>query len=96
MGDLNVHNTAWNCQRTDVNGDRLMEEMARVGLYVLNEDTKTQGEAGWQDSNLDLIITNDTIYNCIEYRQLNDTWGSDHFPLTMDIGIKSGVYSKKK
>lgn len=65
-------------------------------LYVINEDTKTHvGEARLQDSNLDLIITNKTLYNYIEYRQLCDTWGSDHFPLAISVRVKPDVYSKK-
>lgn len=41
VGDFNTHNVMWNCRRTDVSGNRLMDEMERVELYVMNDDTKT-------------------------------------------------------
>lgn len=51
VGDFNAYNTVWNCHHTDINGDQLIEEVDRAGLYVVNEDTKTHvGDARSQDS----------------------------------------------
>lgn len=67
VGDFNTQNTGWNCQHTDINGDRLTEEIDRARLYVINDDTlRHVREGGYHDSNLDLIIANETICNQID------------------------------
>lgn len=81
VGDFNARNMMWNCRNTDVNGDRLMDEMERAGLSVMNDDTVTHiGDVGCHDSNIDLVVTNDIMGSCVGCKQLNDAWGSDHFP----------------
>lgn len=74
VGDFNTQNTGWNCHYTDINGDRLTEEIDRARLYVINDDIlRHVRERGYHDSNLDLIIANETICNQIDYEQLEDT-----------------------
>lgn len=54
-GDMNAHNTTWNCEETDKNGERLQEIMKEKDLYIVNYDTKTRmGDINRRDSNIDL------------------------------------------
>lgn len=95
MGDFNSHNIMWNCRSTDINGDRLIEELERAGLYVVNDGTVTHiGDGGCQDSNIDLVLNRDDSSNFVRCRQLRDAWGSDHFLLVVDLGVKTSVYCK--
>lgn len=46
-------------------------------------------------SNLDLIFANCGIVNHIKYNQLDNTWGSGHFPLEIALKIKiTSTYQK--
>lgn len=38
-GDINAHNTGWNCPTTDDNGENLMETLEDQGFTCLNIDT---------------------------------------------------------
>lgn len=94
-GDFNSHNHIWNCEETDRNGQILEEEMEEMEMYVVNDDTKSRiGEGGKRDANLDLIFCSEGLVNKIRYVQEEDSWGSDHFPISVEIGIEKKVYSK--
>lgn len=74
VGDFNAHNMMWNCRNTDANGDRLMDEMERADLYMVNDDTQTHiSDVGCHCSNIDLVITNDQMSNYVRCKQLSDT-----------------------
>lgn len=63
---------------------------------MVNTDTKTRiGEVGQKDSNLDLIICNDKLYNKVKYKIEKNSWGSDHFPLKIELKIEIGSYRKR-
>lgn len=88
IGDFNAHNTNWNCEYTDRNGERLQEEMEEEGFFAVNDKTKSRiSEAGSIPSNLDLMFSSENIFELIDYKQKQDTWGSDHYPIEYMIKI---------
>lgn len=63
MGDFNAHNQIWNCHSTDINGERLYEEMENKDMWIINKDTLTRiGEGGKRASNLDLMFCSNDIF----------------------------------
>lgn len=73
IGDFNAHNVAWNCEETDTNGERLLDETEDSNLFVINSDTKSRiGEVGQRDPNIDLILGNAKAMNFVTYDQGED------------------------
>lgn len=96
VGDFNAHNHVWNCERTDRNGENLLEDMEECDLFLVNRDTLNRvGEGGRTNSNLDLGFCSEELIDIMKYSQKDDTWGSDHFPIEFDIGIEMKTYRKK-
>src|SRR5436190_376256 len=80
-GDFNAYNIIWNCEDTDRTGETLWEEIDENELLVVNDCTKSRiGEGGVRNSNIDLMFSTRNIFQVIECNQLDDPWGSDHFP----------------
>lgn len=96
IGDFNAHNRTWNCATTDANGVILANETEEEGLYLINGDTMSRmGEGNDKDSNLDLMFATKGVVDTIKYRQEEDSWGSDHFPVEFEIGQKVEIYRKR-
>lgn len=70
--------------------------MEEKDLYVVNRDTLTRvGEGGRRHSNLDLCFSSEELLYIIKHKQLEDIWGSDHYPIEFVIGITKRIYKKK-
>lgn len=96
VGDYNAHNTVWNCQNTDRNGERLWEVTIDNDIICLNQDTISRiGNVGQESSNIDLIFSTVEIMDKLEYEQIPDSWGSDHHPLEIRINESIIPYRKK-
>lgn len=53
------------------------------GFFCINTDTKSRvGHRGQRDSNLDLLFGTEGVVSRVEYSQIDDTWGSDHHPIS--------------
>lgn len=46
-------------------------------------------------SNLDLVLSTTNMSDKIQVRVSDETWGSDHFPIFVDISIEKNHYEKK-
>lgn len=96
VGDFNAHNTAWNCETTDTNGERLLSEFEDKDMFVVNFDTLSRiGEIGQRNSNLDLIWYNSKILDMITYQMGEDSWGLDHYPVFFKCDISYRMYLKR-
>lgn len=74
VGNFNAHNTNWNCEDTDKNGEILQEEMEEEGFFVVNRNTKSRiSECGSVPSNIDLMFSSEDLFEIITYRQEEDT-----------------------
>lgn len=95
LGDFNAHNRTWNCEATDINGENLYEAMYDEDLICMNPDTMSRlGEVNSLSSNIDLVFSTNRIANEMECGQLDDTWGSDHFPI--EVKLEKGVRTYRK
>lgn len=95
VGDFNAHNTIWNCGDTDKNGEILQKEMEEEGFFVINRNSKSRiSEGGSLPSNIDLMFCSEDIFEIITYKQIEDTWESDHYPIEFKIEINKKRYVK--
>lgn len=69
--------------------------MEEEGFFVINYNTKSRiSEAGSLPSNIDLMFSSEDIFELITYKQEEDTWGSDHYPIEYNIKISKKRYIK--
>lgn len=95
-GDFNAHNREWNCRRTDNNGAVLSDILWENDMYVINEDTLSYlGDMYHSSSNIDLIFASESLVNSMKYEQVTDTWGSDHYPIKVQLNRNMGTYQKR-
>lgn len=93
--DFNAHHIAWNCKNTNVNGSILFEICTNNSFFVINYDTLFRfGGVGQSSSKLDLALCSGDLLSEISYFQINDTWGSDHFPIEYTFSYKAKLYNK--
>lgn len=65
--------------------------MEERDLYTVNRDTLTSvGEGGKRHSNLDLCFCSEDLF--IKHNQLEDMWGSDHYPIEFIIKVSRRIY----
>ncbi|EZA50326.1 hypothetical protein X777_11269 [Ooceraea biroi] len=65
------------------------------GYTVLNSDTKSRLNYYNQvASNINLVFVNNDLSGLLEYNQLSDTWGSDHYPIEISFDIEVEPYRK--
>lgn len=65
-------------------------------FFIVNHDTKTRiDEVGQRNTNIDLIFSNSKIFSLIKYKQEEESWGSDHIPISFVCGTDYRVYRKK-
>ncbi|XP_036139740.1 uncharacterized protein LOC118644709 [Monomorium pharaonis] len=94
MGDFNAHHQAWICEDTDGNGEALLNNMYN-NYICLNYDTKSRlNRPDERGTNIDLIFINPYLIDETTYNQGQDTWGSDHFPIVLNLKIDKSQYRK--
>lgn len=65
-------------------------------FFIVNHDTKTRiGEVGQRNTNIDLIFSNSKIFSLIKYKQEEESWESDHIPISFVCETDYRVYRKK-
>ncbi|XP_077282774.1 uncharacterized protein LOC143908831 isoform X2 [Temnothorax americanus] len=95
LGDFNAHNTAWNCESSNNNGDILHDVMANAGLICINVDTRSRiGCSGQRDFNIDLLFASGSVAGNIDYQQLGESHDSDHVPIGFFVDINTRIYRK--
>ncbi|EZA61801.1 hypothetical protein X777_09422 [Ooceraea biroi] len=86
----------WNCFNTDENGIRLYDGMFRNDYLCMNSGTLSRlNYANQRPSNIDLVFASSNIADTVTCSQHTDTWGSDHFPIVVDIESDTEIYNKK-
>ena len=96
LGDFNSHSELWNCRNTDTNGERLFDSINKYNLFLHNTNTFTRIDMSRnQKSNIDLIISTMDVAQFINCKVTDDTIGSDHFPIQIEINVEKSIYYKK-
>jgi len=70
--------------------------MVENEYMCINMDTQSRiGDARAQSTNIDLIFATDNIADKVDYKQIQDTWGSDHHPIEIKLKECGRIYVKK-
>lgn len=95
-GDFNAHNIVWNSDHTDSYGEYLLNSIGKKDLSLHNPNTLThQNPGNGSLSKIDLILSTMNIASNIIISVLDDTWGSDHFPISCSVNLDKNLYHKK-
>lgn len=96
LGDFNADNRFWNCAKTDKNGDRFLNSLDDRNLIILNDKSNTRVDFHKSSfSNLDLMIASLNLVDKINVDICEETFGSDHYPVYLNINIGKNVYKRK-
>ena len=95
VGDFNAHHHAWNCNKIDLNGENLLECINNHNLFLHNNKTTTYIKPNGYSSNIDLVFSSINISDKINVSAHDETWGSDHFPLFIQLSLKKKHIRKK-
>ena len=94
VGDFNAHNCAWNCNKTDTNGANLLKCVINHNTFIHNSNTYTHID-NTSKSNIDLVFSSCNIADKINLKINEDTWGSDHYPIFINLDSEKSYYRKK-
>lgn len=96
LGDFNAHNVAWNCLNSDTNGIRFYNAINAYDLLIHNSDSKTHIDFHRNvKSNLDLVLSTSKIAEKMYVTVNDETCGSDHYPIYIDVDTQKYRYIKK-
>ena len=96
VGDLNAHNTFWNCNDTNADGAKLYNSILKNDIFLHNTDTITHIDFKSNGtSNIDLICSTEDIAHNISYKIHDELLGSDHFPLYITYNTGKFAYYQK-
>lgn len=96
VGDFNAHHTFWNCDNIDANGTRLAEAIDAQNLILHNTNSFSYIDVHRDyKSNLDLVISSTLASDILHATVLDETWGSDHYPIHITVDSEKCSYTKK-
>lgn len=85
-GDLNAHHIAWGSAQSSHEGVNLFEAILRTDAVCLNSGTVTRiNSRGNKGSAIDITLASPNIAMNADWEVLSDSWGSDHFPISIEI-----------
>lgn len=85
------------CENIDTNEERLLECTTALGYTCLNDDSLSRiGGLHEKSANLDLCFVSYNMTGNINCKQNLDTWGSDHYPITLEYVWNLPILKKKK
>lgn len=93
-GDTNCHHIAWGCGWTDAKGRSLLDAMDEANLLYLNtgEPTLKRSVNHVHVSAVDLTIVSADIGTLFDWKVMDDSLGSNHYPIKItaeNMQIKS-------
>lgn len=80
----------------DSNGERLLHAIDNQDIFLHNPNSSTHIDFYRnKKSNLDLILSTMSNADKIHVRIHDETWGSDHYPIFININTEKRYYYKK-
>lgn len=84
LGDFNSHNVIWGSKYSDKKGKNLENIINNNDFCLLNNKFNTYlHPASGTYSVLDLSLCDSSTLMDFDWKVLDDSWGSDHFPITL-------------
>lgn len=85
-GDFNAHNTVWGSYKDSPRGDIMLQIVTDENWYILNDGAPTNiHRSSGRLSAIDLTIASQIPTRSYEWRVLEDSFGSDHFPIVVEL-----------
>jgi len=86
-GDFNSHSTLWGGSKLDRRGKMVEDILTKHNMCVLNDTSPTYiHPATGSSSAIDLSICSPDIFLDIQWKTLEDLYGSDHYPISISYG----------
>ena len=97
VGDFNAHNKNWNCRTTDSNGLKLENSLnTHNNAFIHNTNSFSHIDTYRNfKSNIDLVISSINLSDKINCNVIDETWGSDHYPIFVNVEVIKHMYTKK-
>ena len=87
-GDLNGHSVTWGCDKNNSRGDTIDDSITDNNVCLLNDGSYTYlHPATGTFTAIDLSLCSPDILMEIDFMVESDSYGSDHFPIVLKIGI---------
>lgn len=83
LGDFNCHNTSWGSHHSDMFSSFLIDLFDDINVCVINDGSPTHRVYPGQNpqSVVDLSACSPNLSSLLSWRVLNQSFGSDHFPI---------------
>ena len=97
-GDFNAHHSMWGSNHDCPSGKNIVENLDWENFYLLNDKQATHINVTRDScsfSNIDLAFVSPQLALTSEFAVLDDSWGSDHFPLEVTLNTEPKTTSKK-
>lgn len=85
LGDFNAHHRNWHSNIEDATGKYLVNFFNTNSLHTLNDSIPTHIHPNGTCNLLDLTISNNKFLPKLQCTVLNDTLGSDHYPINIKL-----------
>ena len=87
-GDFNGHSVTWGCDKNNSRGDRVDDFITDNNVCLLNDGSYTYlHPVTGTFTAIDLSLCSPDILMEIDFMVESDSYGSDHFPIVLKIGI---------
>lgn len=96
MGDLNAHNYAWGSASVNSRGREVHEVISELNLIIMNDGAPTHFSSAYGSlTNIDLTICSPETAGQYQWSVMEDCYGSDHFPTSLELLTWSNTKNKK-
>lgn len=86
VGDCNAHHPLWGSARTDARGRLVEKFLLSSGACILNKKDPTYYNTTHATySCIDLAIASPVLFPALQWKVINNLYGSDHFPVSLKL-----------
>ncbi|MDW3614975.1 MAG: hypothetical protein QN773_10940, partial [Nitrososphaeraceae archaeon] len=85
LGDFNAKNIMWGSTKSDGRGRMVEDFMETYDFVCFNNGLGTHLNHDGSVSHLDLALGRGRIPLLVDFEILDDTWGSDHYPILLNL-----------
>lgn len=94
-GDLNIHHPLWGDRQSCREGTKVFDALEELDVGILNDNSPTFCSRQYNTlSAIDLSIVDDASILSYSWSVSEDSWGSDHFPITIILNEKVASQTK--
>nr|CAI5829707.1 unnamed protein product [Callosobruchus analis] len=89
-GDFNAHHHMWVSYKRNPYGNTFVEALGDVELILLNKGSPIRLSNPGRNSVVDLILSAPALANEMSWKTHDNTLGSDHFPIILELDRQPG------